>query len=524
MKSKTRPYFFHLLRQYRAFVLLYFVIALLASPVSLLLRFFAAYNSEFAYSYGAYFDLAQIGLAAVMVGFSILTPFVVFSFLFNKPNLDTYFSLPIKREKLFLKHFAFGWLLQAVPVTVSHLLGFVIIRVTVPLLSAAQAPENYKLSAFLLTTLMLLMGSLFLMMPSMLAILFTPNLFNAIIYAGVLQILPVVLSYVRDTYFMSYYGFTMLREKPDTPLIIFQAKYVEAFSEPNKIKDPLYIVFMLIAGIALLFLSMWLFKNRKAERTNSNDMVKGFYPFMITFFGILILLTVLGSSYYDIFGSEKWYFQTGFVLLFFMGFALYLAVQMIRRHGMPHIGKTIVSYLIIFVVSVLLSVGVKNLVYYTNESRLPKPDQVARVELATGSMIGTSDAVQNGGEHLKLGYYYPFGSGSAIYQKELTNADEIKEVLSLHQDLCAEIEDPGFFKAGHRGDVYKFYHNPNIRIVYYDKNERMLMARAYALEDKEQQKEAEKLLGREVLDYEYFVDYEAEMAEAVPESAVPAEP
>lgn len=61
-------------------------------------------------------------IAAIL---ATIIPFFEFSFKMKKINIDQYYSLPIKREKLYLANYLFGLIEIMTPVTISYLLGII---------------------------------------------------------------------------------------------------------------------------------------------------------------------------------------------------------------------------------------------------------------------------------------------------------------------------------------------------------------------------------------------------------------
>ncbi len=505
MESKRRPYILHLLRQYRAVIVLYFLIALISYPLFLLIQYLKmqADPNVFAYSMFAYWDYNRHAvLAGVLLALSIVTPYLMFSFLFNPSHLDRYFSLPVKREKLFLAHFLFGWLIEIVPVLFSHLLGFLIIRLLYPNLNiaaAGAAPEVYTFPAFLLNSLFLLLGSLLMMMPTTLAILFTPNLFNALLYGGVLHLLPILLQLTIDTMTGSYFGYTRLRdvEVSFKPLYI-QKNYIQTFRNLNSLTRPLTTLIGFAAAVLLLIWAVWLFKRRRAERTNGNYMFKGFYPFLISFFGLLLLWTYI-YEYYDVIFTAQWYRDSYIVLIFFLALLLYFIVQTIRCHGLPNIGKTILSYLGIFAAALLLSFATHQFSEHFIVRKMPDPGRTAAVEITSAAdfPLATEDEeeFELPEEDLILNeYYYPFGVHSVQRRKMIRDKEEIAAVMAWQEDYLKNIAR----ESGR--DPFDYYNEKNIRLVYYAEDGAVLLARSYVVPEDAQRQELEEIAGEIFLD------------------------
>ena len=66
--------------------------------------------------------IAPTIIAAVLAS---IVPFIEFSFKMRKVNIDQYYSLPIKREKLYLSTYIFGFLEVIIPTSVSYLVSFI---------------------------------------------------------------------------------------------------------------------------------------------------------------------------------------------------------------------------------------------------------------------------------------------------------------------------------------------------------------------------------------------------------------
>lgn len=510
MKSKTRPYFLHLLRQYRAFVVLYTLIAMIPYPIALFIRLLIFRRQGLENAAGELTEFVpiwaistQATLAAVVIGLAMITPYIVFSFLFNRSNLDTYFSLPIKREKLFMKHFLFGWLLVLLPVLLSHLLGFGIIRIFTALAIAegAAVKVTYLFGPFLLNSLYLALGSLFFIMPTTLAILYTPNLFNAIIYGGVFHLLPNILAMTVDLFTKHYTGYTQLsRQRELSPLSVHE-NFLRSFEELNRLNNPLYVPILFLLGLALLGLAVRLFCRRQSERTNGVDMVKGFFPFIISFFGLLILTSFFSGNFTEIFSDSHWYLNSLFIFALTGGFALYLTVQIIRRHGMPHIGKTVLSYVIIFLVSLGLTFGLRFMLRELVVLRTPDPASVASVEVASGQITYKPSAylIESG----KFGYYYPFGSDVRIEKVTLDEPQKIKGVIGWQKDHLAMLE-----ASDELNNSDNLYSRPNVRLVYYDAGGHVLMARCYDIRNEQERQQIEAISGLKLLEPEDDTHYE----------------
>lgn len=77
-----------------------------------------------------YIETPQIGTVLTMLGIlCFVVPVLVFSFKMNKRGVDAYYSLPLKKEKLYLVKSLVGLILVFVPFTLAYWLGFLALLV-----------------------------------------------------------------------------------------------------------------------------------------------------------------------------------------------------------------------------------------------------------------------------------------------------------------------------------------------------------------------------------------------------------
>lgn len=89
-------------------------------------------TSDFFYRYTDYEGIArianestQIGVVFASIGvFAFVVPVLMYSFKMNKRSVDEFYSLPIKREKLYLVKTMVGLLLVFIPYTLAYWTGF----------------------------------------------------------------------------------------------------------------------------------------------------------------------------------------------------------------------------------------------------------------------------------------------------------------------------------------------------------------------------------------------------------------
>ena len=110
------------------------VLIVVLSFVSLLITYLTNASRAYISSYTDIYELnikyvyatnpPIITATVISAVLATIIPFVEFSFKMKKINIDQYYSLPIKREKLYLTNFIFGFIEIIIPVTVSYICGF----------------------------------------------------------------------------------------------------------------------------------------------------------------------------------------------------------------------------------------------------------------------------------------------------------------------------------------------------------------------------------------------------------------
>lgn len=504
--SKKKPYILHLLRQYRAFVLLFAVILLVSHP---LILFFQKRSELMSQSYytGMYFPpFSLAALTIAVIGLCIVMPFIVLGFIYNKSSMDAYFSMPIKRVTLFLKHLGFGWLMILVPMLVSLVLGFVIYqKMSIPIV-LASSPYSFLL--LLKQAGLLSIGSLIMIMPSTLAILCTTNLFNGMIYAVVLNVFPYLIRSVWNLFAQNFLGYTRLERvgtERELGWLEFHSLYIEAFHGTEGVANVIEILLWFVVAVALLVLVCRLFATHHVERTNSNYMVKGFYPVVITSFGIIALVGVLGASRetsrfrWDVFTEEM------FIYTFAVGFIVYFVVQIVRRQGLPKILPVILSYVAIFAAASILCWTLSGTVRDNRGRQVLSSNQVAKARLI--SAAATYDYVE--GSSKKYIYYEPWDMTSLWVEQEFRSKEEIEQVLTLQQNLITYWIDSEQTK-GEAMEFYAYSNVPSVQIIYEDAEGNVLQARLYYITTEPEMELATELLGRAPYKPDAYSDFKPE--------------
>ncbi len=518
-KNYVSRYLFHLLKQHRGVAILYAILYFLAYPFSILMRILSmsidhakGYSPIVMSIYDPPFTLSFAVLATAVV-----TPYIIFSYLYKKSDMDTYFALPIKKPKLFLIQTFFAWLIQIVPVLIVNCLGYGISLI------ASQASPLFRMGlnggeghALLFSSLVFIMGSFFLMLPSILSILCTTSLFNGIIYGGVFNAFPSILFFLGRSYQENFPGFTSrvtqpLKEdligagtvsllKQESP-VLFQANFLRAITslwggdylfgiytaQAGAMTIFMWVLFTFILSLPLLALASYLYKIRQAERIQSAYIFRYFYPVVIYSFGVVLLMFFL-RSFIDM--RYDWYVEA--LMVFLVGFALFYVIQIIRYYGWPKFFSNLGIYIIVF----LLAFGL-NFVLSKTQPRIltyqvPKLSQISKAQIVTAKYIDYSQEPDI--DYSKPGIYFePYGWVNIYKIYDTESKEEVDHVRQIHKAILKDMTDNKRMvtpeSVGYHEGIAP------IQIYYYNQKGKLIMVRTYDVYDKDLQKEIEMMVG-----------------------------
>lgn len=378
---KTKSYFRFLFKQHSAYAVLTTLISFGLPAIEL----FICYTS-IKESYPGVSEPTPMASALysafyyplLLVLFSLLMPLVIFAFLYHKPDMDTYFGLPIKRRSLFLKQFLFGLTIVLAPLLLSYLLRAGLMNALFG--KSITGPIEIR---YILYTVVIMIGSALLLFSlTTLAILCTTTPFNGFIYsAAILAFFPILENMVQHLYslrigFLNDVGsrFSMI----NFPKLIITTLYAGA---TNAEKIWLIPWFLLI--IPLFFLLLHLFKNRHVERIRGIFMVPLFCPIVIN----TLFLLILSSSISQVMANSTTWHLINVVLTLVILLIIYWVIHIALYHGRPPFFKTIGSYLLITAAALGISWFSNGPLHDAQSRMLPDASKVARIEIINPVII-----------------------------------------------------------------------------------------------------------------------------------------
>lgn len=274
-----------------------------------------------------------------------IVPIFEFNFKMRKVNIDQYYSLPIKREKLYTSTFIFGFIEVIIPVTISYLYGVLAVFIKPSLF------HNIHLLSYFFVLL-----SLTYCIYSIVSFVYTRN--NTII-DGIINLLFVIFlgmilisaincirqelniqtsSYYLQAEFYSLYSpFIKVCDSFD---LLLCSNFVSF--EKNKIgATVLSSILFTIVGIACFVLFVYLSKKEKAENCLqiSNSWIS--YKTMIPIYTVCVLIITCSEFFLSLVFTS---------IASFFAYVIYQRSFMFKKKNLiTMICSLIIGFLILFV-------------------------------------------------------------------------------------------------------------------------------------------------------------------------------
>ena len=287
------------------------VLIVVLSFVALLITYLTNANHSYIASYTSIYELniqyvyatnpPIITPTVISAILATIIPFVEFSFKMKKVNIDQYYSLPIKREKLYLTNFIFGYIEIIIPVTISYICG---------LLSLFNKPSMFENIYFLPYYFVLLFITL--LVYSIITFIYTRNnsfidgfvnvifiIFSLCIFVGALKTIfnatetfVNIEDYFDASWYILYSPYTYLSGIFEE--LLCNGHLVEYYEDLPIIRVALSL--FIILGIACFVLFYLFSKREKAE--DCLQITKSFISFrtMIPHYVVTSIILLKGAG------------------------------------------------------------------------------------------------------------------------------------------------------------------------------------------------------------------------------------
>lgn len=395
--SKELRYALRLFKQYQQLCLSIFVILGVGITLPVIVY---RYNINFE----LYYMLLHIIVICVVV--------YILGYQYNRGTVDLYYSLPIKRNKLFFLHQIVGLIIILIPAITVY---------TVAMLVRSNGVSFWYL--FYLLAEIITTYVIFSLLTTI-----SNNYLDSLFLIGCYYIIPIV-GFMSLFRFLNtaLYGFYINREFFSK---IFSYLTLVVFPHDDSINAFVYLLsFIIINTIAISFTYFFNYR-RKVEQSGeklSHPRIFGLINFVL----IMIYLTFIVSdetSYYSILSDKLTHQLLSLINLSFpiaIGLIIYLGLGLIQKKKLINVVKYIINYCIMLVVYLGLLLVFLNVFRPMYEAMIP--DNVQKVELTIDTYGSQNNIVVSKGNEEKL---------------KLTDPQDIELVKEIHKDLINDRKSP----------------------------------------------------------------------------------
>lgn len=406
---------------------------------------------------------------------SIALPIFQFRFLFNKSATDTYFALPIKRNKLFLYEYFLGYLLLTIPLFIQFFISYIFFlfhNTFTPTITTI--PPIYAVLLLVFITIQYTITTLFTVKSNNLFDALVFNLFELGAPIAFIFILNIFMQMQIDTviggnigiYSTEVIDYSLILNILTLPasFLLFIKNisiniycYIK-FSNPINISYPFYIVcYWFIIGCICFFFAYRHFIKRNAESSQQPSTTLIGYPFLLTFTLLCLLLCIKLNSFIFL-----------FIILIFCCYFILLSIS--KR-------KLFISikHVLIFICFTLSSFGFQYAFQSTNGfhiiQEIPNLNQIQSIDIyirTNFSPIDSSLYLFNHASHENLygyqiqnishsEYAYILQSQSNISKKAINNKSYMNEYELLNDSQYIVYF---YYKMKNDTIIERYYHIP----------------------------------------------------------------
>ena len=424
MNNLTFNYFKSLLKRQNKLLILYFVVCFVSYPLVLFLNGF----DEHAVAFG------NLIYSIYMLALAFVLPFIAFRFSFSKKQVDTVYSLPIKRKHLFDAHYFSSIAIILIIPFINFLIGLIL----------------SSLSSGLYFTLIpgMLLCYLASCLVAILAYSFNSWLVNisnnnvdALIMIASYLVIPFIIYLAWDTFAsnqaIGLYApdlFNWLKYVSPISQLAFVFDYVDQYRDFYRFDTQFYfnLIYVVIGVIVFYYLASRTFCKRKGEDSEQNTTHRFTYP---------LVINVLSFCFISLFNITEvsW---TGFIIYLVISFVIFAIMEFVRRRSTKITPQLIIKYVVLLLAFNLFNFAAKQTYFFGLNHRVIKPEQYDRIMIR----LYSDDKDENRVLEIK-----------EVRKMSPTSKVVVDEVIKL-QALAAEK-----FKAG---TYYDYANNQNSEMVH----------------------------------------------------------
>lgn len=284
-------------------------------------------------------------LMAITISGAIICGISGYFYLYSKSKVDSYHSIPVKREKLFFAIFVNGILIYAIPYVI-NLLFYFIIGIANGLITGNAIMGAFE--AFFIN----LIGYLLVYSITIIAVMLTGNLIVGLMGTAVFLLygpaIIILKNAIYETFFQTYYG-----EAIDTNF-----KYVSPLFAYNYLNSlvgekgfGMFLIGVLSVTIAFVVLGMLIYKVRPSEAAGKS---MAFHQTQAIIKTLIVIPTAIVGGLLFMSMSESNSFSWTIFGILFIGFLAHGIIEIIYNSDF----KSIIANKIQLAICIIISLGI----------------------------------------------------------------------------------------------------------------------------------------------------------------------
>ncbi len=364
-----------------------------------------AINSEFLTIESSYPFFIFISVILLVSGF--VFPIILFDFTNHKKSADFYYSLPVKRQTIFLQQYVLGLIFILVPITISTLLGIFSLII--------------KGSSFFVEYLLIYLSIVLVFLAIYNIVTFViqkcNNLTDSYTASLILINIPVVIYYSIVIFLEnSIYGFPNYYYQ-DLLVMLSPIYGIFAIWTTN-VSFYVYLFYLILMILIPIFASI-LFYTKRAEQSSEASVSKMIYPlikYVATFTVFMGCLVIALSNNFGVLG--KYIFAIGFSLV------TYLTIDALSKRGFNYLKKTVGNFVAYISACLVVVISLQMTGGYGYAYYLPVANEYTTIEVNSNffdNVFNNYSAINN-----------PHSLSSAI---EIVDSSAILAINDLHKAI-----------------------------------------------------------------------------------------
>lgn len=304
----------------------------------------------------------------IFILLSVIIPCILMSFIMDRSKMDTYQTLPIRKQDFFLNHFIEALLVLLIPISIAWIAGIVV--------GYAMFPYEFDVMTWLLNLVKIYLFAPLLIGITQFAYVNSGRFFDGILYSGIVHI----------TQFFTFGLITVLFNERLLGLHSYLDNRISSILSPDisfvtwvNGEFNFAVIIWILAGIALYFVNQHLYTNRKVENIDDSAVYPWFVPLITTIvFGLFTaFFFMLFLPYTGIFNS--------LILPFVFGLIFYVIMDGIINRGFQNLYKAIGKYALISVCAIALIYSSIFTGFFGLTKQVLSPNQFDKVLIVTES-------------------------------------------------------------------------------------------------------------------------------------------